>query len=118
MAPSAAFQKLSNHEVQVYASRPATAADLITRIQDADVVINIRSTSRFTREVLSQSPKLKMISIWGTGTDNVDLEAAKTRGIQVTNTPGASAVAVAEHTLALIMAAAKQTVNVDRDVRE
>ena len=118
MATSAAFQKLSTQDVKVYADRPASPADLIARIQEADVVINIRSTSRFTRDVLSQSPKLKMISIWGTGTDNVDLEAAKTRGIQVTNTPGASAVAVAEHTLALIMAAAKQTVNVDRDVRE
>src|SRR5712691_4520740 len=118
MTPSAAFQKLSNHDVKVYDSRPATPSDLITRIQDADVVINIRSTSRFTRDVLSQSPKLKMISIWGTGTEHVDLEAAKARGIQVTNTPGVSAIAVAEHTLALIMAAAKQTMNVDREVRE
>ncbi len=118
MATSAAFQKLSTQEVKVYADRPASPADLIARIQEADIVINIRSTSRFTRDVLSLSPKLKMISIWGTGTDHVDLEAAKTRGIQVTNTPGVSAVAVAEHTLALIMAAAKQTVNVDREVRE
>jgi phosphoglycerate dehydrogenase-like enzyme len=118
MATSAAFQKLSTQDVKVYADRPASAGDLIARIQQADVVINIRSTSRFTRDVLSQSPKLKMISIWGTGTDNVDLEAAKTRRIQVTNTPGVSAVAVAEHTLALIMAAAKQTVHVDREVRE
>ena len=118
MTPSAAFQKLSIYEVKVYSSRPPTPADLITRIQDADVVINIRSTSRFTREVLSQSPKLKMISIWGTGTDHVDLEAAKARGIQVTNTPGVSAIAVAEHTMALVMAVAKQTVAVDREVRE
>jgi phosphoglycerate dehydrogenase-like enzyme len=118
LTPSAAFQKLSSYDVKVYADRPATPADLVSRIQDADVVINIRSTSRFTRDVLGQSPKLKMISIWGTGTDHVDLEAAKTHGIQVTNTPGVSAIAVAEHTLALIMAAAKQTVNMDRDVRE
>jgi len=118
MATSAAFQKLSTQDVKVYADRPSSPADLMARIQEADIVINIRSTSRFTRDVLSLSPKLKMISIWGTGTDHVDLEAAKTRGIQVTNTPGVSAAAVAEHTLALIMAAAKQTVNVDREVRE
>jgi phosphoglycerate dehydrogenase-like enzyme len=118
MTPSAAFQRLAKHEVKVYTNRPATPADLASRIQDADVVINIRSTSRFTRDVLNESAKLRMISIWGTGTDNVDLDAAKARGVRVTNTPGVSAIAVAEHTLALIMAAMKQTVNVDRDVRE
>jgi phosphoglycerate dehydrogenase-like enzyme len=81
-------------------------------------VINIRATSRFTRDVLNHSPKLRMISIWGTGTDHVDLEAAKALRIQVTNTPGVSAIAVAEHTLSLIMAAAKQTIGIDRQVRE
>jgi len=59
-----------------------------------------------------------MVSIWGTGTDNVDLDAAAARGVRVTNTPGVGAVAVAEHTLALILAAAKRLVRVDRDVRD
>jgi D-3-phosphoglycerate dehydrogenase len=46
------------------------------------------------------------------------LAAATARGIRVTNTPGVSAIAVAEHTLALIMAVAKQTVQVDQQVRQ
>jgi len=118
MATSMAFQRLSGHDVQVYSSRPASPADLARRIQDAEIVINIRATSRFTSDVLNHLPKLRMISIWGTGTDHMDLVAAKAHGIQVTNTPGVSAIAVAEHTLSLIMAAAKQTVIVDRQVRE
>jgi phosphoglycerate dehydrogenase-like enzyme len=118
MATSAAFQRLSNQDVCVYASRPAAPADLITRLQDAEVVINIRATSRFTPEVLRHLPELRMISIWGTGTDNVDLEAAKAQRIRVTNTPDVSAIAVAEHTLSLILAATKQTVTIDRQVRE
>jgi phosphoglycerate dehydrogenase-like enzyme len=118
MAASRAFQRLSNEDVFLYSSRPVEPADLITRLQDAEIVINIRATSRFTRDVLNHSPKLRMISIWGTGTDHVDLEAAKALRIQVTNTPGVSAIAVAEHTLSLIMAAAKQTIGIDRQVRE
>jgi phosphoglycerate dehydrogenase-like enzyme len=118
MRTSAAFQRLSGQDVRVCPSRPATPADLVGRIHDAEIVINIRATSCFTRDVLRHLPKLRMISIWGTGTDHIDLDAAKAHGIRVTNTPGVSAIAVAEHTLSLIMAASKQTVIVDRQVRE
>ena len=118
MATSTAFQRLSGEDVRVYSTRPAGPQDLIKRLGDAEIVINIRATSRFTADVLSHLPKLRMVSIWGTGTDHVDLHAAKEHRIRVTNTPGVSAIAVAEHTLSLIMAAAKQTVIVDRQVRE
>ncbi len=112
MSPSAAFRKLAEHDVRSYLTRPSGPAELIDRIGDAEIVINIRSTSRFTADVLEKCRALKLISIWGTGTDNVDLAAARTKGLRVTNTPGVSAVAVAEHTMALIMAVAKRTVTV------
>ena len=118
MTPSAAFRKLAGRDVVVPLGRPSTPEELQTRIQDAEIVINIRATSRFTTDVLALCPKLRLISIWGTGTDHVDLQEARERGIRVTNTPGVSAVAVAEHTLSLIMAAVKRTVAVDRLVRE
>ena len=118
MEPSAAFKKLKGHDVSVPDGRPSTPEDLLERIHDAGIVINIRATSRFTAEVLAQCPKLRLISIWGAGTDHVDLQVARQYGIRVTNTPGISAIAVAEHTLALMMAAAKQTVAIDRQVRE
>jgi D-3-phosphoglycerate dehydrogenase len=118
LTPSLAFQKISTDDVRVYSSRPAGTADLVSRIQDAEIVINIRATSRFDKEVLGRCPKLRMISIWGTGTDHVDLDAAQALNIRVTNTPGVSAIAVAEHTLSLIMAVAKRTVAVDAQVRE
>ena len=118
MQPSKAYHKLAGYDVRAYSDRPCSADELVDRIGDADVVINIRSTSRFTADVLARCPKLRLISIWGTGTDNVDLEAARSRGIRVINTPGVAAIAVAEHTLALIMAVAKQLVQVDRQVRD
>src|SRR4030095_16026064 len=118
MLPSTAYRKLAGYEVRAYSDRPSSPLELIDRIRDAEIVVNIRSTSRFTAEVLEKCPKLRLISIWGTGTDNVDLVAAKARRIRVTNTPGVSAIAVAEHTLALIMAVAKQVIQVDQQVRE
>jgi D-3-phosphoglycerate dehydrogenase len=118
MVLSSAFKKLSDYEVQVYQSRPASPADLAERIEDAEIVINIRASSRFDKEVFRNSPNLRLISIWGTGTDHVDVEAAKACGIRVTNTPRVSATAVAEHTLSLVMAVAKHTVTVDSQVRK
>src|SRR5262245_9920518 len=118
MSRSLAFRKLEEHDVRTYSDRPGSAEELVERIRDAEIVINIRSTSQFSAAVLQQCDRLRLISIWGTGTDNVDLAAAKDRGIRVTNTPGVSAIAVAEHTLALILAVAKQTAQVDQQVRQ
>jgi D-3-phosphoglycerate dehydrogenase len=118
LLPSAAYRKLAGFDVRAYSDRPSGAIELIDRIRDAEIVINIRATSRFTAEVLEKCPKLRLVSIWGTGTDNVDLAAAKARRICVTNTPNVSAIAVAEHTMALIMTVAKQMIQVDQQVRE
>jgi phosphoglycerate dehydrogenase-like enzyme len=110
------MRRLGN--VQVYDSDATDPAVLADRLQDADVAVNIRGRTRFTDEALARCPKLKLISIWGTGTDNVDLKAAAARGISVTNTPGANAVAVAEHTLALMLAIVKQLAPTDATMRQ
>jgi len=104
-------------EVRLYDSDAADPATLIERLREAEVAVNIRGRTLFTAEVLAQCPKLKLISIWGTGTDNVDLKAAAARGVTVTNTPGANAVSVAEHTVALLLAAVKQVAPTDAAVR-
>jgi phosphoglycerate dehydrogenase-like enzyme len=105
-------------ELRLYDSDATDPAVLTERLRDADVAVNIRGRTRFTAEVLQACSKLKLISIWGTGTDNVDLKAAAARGITVTNTPGANALAVAEHTVALILAVAKQLAQADRAMRQ
>lgn len=117
MSRSDAVSRLRDCEHRLHATLPADSRELIARIADADAVINIRASTRFTAEVLAECPRLRLISIWGTGTDHVDLGAARARDITVTNTPAVSAVAVAEHTVSLMFAVAKQTVNVDRAVR-
>jgi len=105
-------------EVKLYNDRARSQEELITRMRGADVAINVRAYSKFTREVLSRcSPPLKLLSILGTGTDNVDLSAAREYGVLVTNTPGFAAPAVAEHALALMLAVARQITQLNREVR-
>src|SRR3972149_2265284 len=74
--------------------------ELIRRIGDAEIVINIRAHAKFSEDVFRACPRLRMISVWGTGVDNIDLGAAKRHGVIVSNIPGVNADAVAEHTFA------------------
>ena len=104
-------------EVHIYSNKAETQEELIERIKESDVVINIRAYTHLTRQVLASCPNLRLISIWGTGTDNVDLESARELGITVTNTPGANALSVAEHTIAILLSLARQIPYLDREVR-
>jgi D-3-phosphoglycerate dehydrogenase len=106
----------AGHEVRYFDSLPGDA--LVERIGDAEAMINVRSSTRITGDVLARCPRLKLVSIWGTGTDNVDLEAAKARGVRVTNTPAVSAPSIAEHALALMLAVVRRIPQTDRLVRE
>jgi D-3-phosphoglycerate dehydrogenase len=92
-------------------------AELIRRIGRARVAINIRAHARFTDGVFAACRELKMVSVWGTGTDNIDLEAAGRRGITVCNTPGVNAFAVAEHTIALMLTVGRKIPRIDREMR-
>ena len=104
-------------EVQIYLDKAKTQEELIERIKEAEVVINIRAYTHLNAEVLASCRNLRLISIWGTGTDNVDLESARELGITVTNTPGANALSVAEHTIAILLSLARQIPLLDREVR-
>ncbi len=119
VAGTPALERLrSLGEVRVYDSDATDPKVLSGRLQDADIAVNIMGGTRFTADVLAACPKLRLVSVRGTGTDNVDLKAAAACGITVTNTPGANAIAVAEHTVALMLAAAKQLVPGDQGVRQ
>jgi phosphoglycerate dehydrogenase-like enzyme len=105
--------------VQVCSERGADdATELARRIGNAKVAVNIRAYAHFTDAVFAACPNLKLVSIWGVGTDNIDLEAAKRRGVTVCNTPGANAIAVGEHAIALMMAVARKIPQIDRDMRK
>jgi phosphoglycerate dehydrogenase-like enzyme len=104
--------------VRVFTERGADdESELARRIDNAQIAINIRAHAHFTDAVLRACPALKMISIWGTGTDNIDLVAAARRGVTICNTAGVNAIAVAEHALALMLAVARKIPQIDRAMR-
>ena len=105
-------------QVEWHFTRPVSEADTIARIKDSEAIINIRSSVQFTRNVLTACPRLKLLSVWGTGVDHVDLAAAAELGITVANTPGYGAPYVSEHALALAMAVSRRIVENDRRIRE
>jgi len=98
MGPSRAYRVLRERfEPEYHDTLPGSEANLIERVRDAEIVINVRSSSRFTENVFAACEKLKLLSLWGTGTDNVDLPAAARHAVTVTNTPDVSALSIAEH---------------------
>ena len=113
-----ALESLKTHgDVDLYTSRPDTQDELIRRIRGAHTVVNIRAYCKFTAEVLQACPGLKHLAVWGTGTDHVDLAAAKARGILVTNTPNTATDSVAEQGLALMLAVARKIPFIDAQVK-
>ena len=81
------------------------------------MVINVRAYTTFDDELLARATQLRLISILGTGTDNVDLAAAARHGVTVTNTPGVGAPSVAELTIGLMLATVKAIPLSDARVR-
>ena len=79
---------------------------LAAHLQSADALI-VRSAVQVDADLLEHARKLRVIGRAGVGVDNIDLDAATHKGIAVMNTPGANAIAVAEHALALMLAMAR-----------
>lgn len=95
-------------DVQLYLNRPESDEEKVRRAEDADILINSRGMVKWNAQVLKRLPKLKMISLCSIGTDMIDLEVAKQRGITVCNQPGRTAPVVAEHSFGLMFALAKR----------
>lgn len=117
-------EKVAANAVQLLKEEPGwnvVTADqlngnLAGALPDADALI-VRSAVQVNADVLRNAGKLRVIGRAGVGVDNIDLDAATKAGIAVMNTPGANAVAVAEHTLALMLAMARFIPRADATTR-
>jgi len=99
-----------------YKNRPEESHLLLERIGDANAVF--LDWSNLDAGILERCGRLEIVSYIGVGAANfVDIEAATRLGIVVTNTPDYGNRSVAEHTLGLILAVARNIVGGDRDLR-
>ena len=92
--------------------------------QELDVVVGsydaliVRSRTKVTKELIAKATKLKVIGRAGVGVDNIDMEAAKAKGIKVLNTPDALTNAVAEFTIGLMVDLARKIIRADSSMKE
>lgn len=95
-------------DLKIFPTRAESFDEQIERAQGATVIINSRSYLEWRENAFKLLPDLRFISVCGIGTDSIDLDAARDRGITVSNIPGKTAPVVAEHAFGLMFAAAKR----------
>ena len=95
---------------------PISRDELLRHVSDIDALICLLS-DRIDEQVIAAAPNLKIIANLGVGYDNIDVPAARRRGIIVTNTPGALTETTADLTFALLLSAARRIVEGDEYVR-
>ncbi|MFJ7884201.1 2-hydroxyacid dehydrogenase [Pseudomonas sp. NPDC096917] len=93
-----------------------TPDNVVERVQGASVVIS--NKIMLNAATLAASPDLKLILVAATGTNNVDLEAARAQGITVANCQGYGTPSVAQHTLSLLLALATRLIDYQKAVTE
>jgi D-3-phosphoglycerate dehydrogenase len=90
--------------------------ELLEKIGPYDGLV-VRSATKVTAEVIERAENLKAIGRAGIGVDNIDIEAATKKGILVANAPESNTIAAAEHTLGLMLAAARRIPAADNSLR-
>ncbi|MGA0877783.1 MAG: phosphoglycerate dehydrogenase [Ilumatobacteraceae bacterium] len=99
-----AVLRAAGHQVEVRLD--LTAETLVPALSGVQALI-IRSATRVTADVLAAAKDLVVVGRAGIGLDNVDVEAATARGVMVVNAPQSNIVSAAEHTMALLLACAR-----------
>ena len=97
---------LLRERVPVDIKRGLSPDELVAAIGDYDALV-VRSETRVTEAVIAAGRNLKVVARAGIGVDNIDLDAATRAGVAVVNAPVGNTVAAAEHTMALMLALAR-----------
>ncbi len=117
--PERGLSKIREHfEVDLWTDEAPPPKDvIIERVRDVDALVSLL-TDPIDAEVFDAAPKLRIVSQYAVGYDNIDVKEATKRGIYVTNTPGVLTETVADFTFALMLAVARRVVEADKYVRE
>ena len=97
--------------------RPELAKDGLIEAVGAYDALVVRSQTKVTADVIDAGTRLKVVARAGIGLDNVDVEAATRRGVLVVNAPQSNVVSAAEHTIALLLAQARNIPQANADLR-
>ena len=108
---------LLRQEAEVDVKTDLTPPQLVETIGQYDALV-VRSATKVTADVIGAGQRLRVIGRAGVGVDNIDVEKATERGIMVVNAPTPTVVAVAEHTMALLLATARHVPRGDAALRE
>jgi len=119
LLPGGALDRLAKeHDVEIWSGRmPPSYEELTDHVKPTEGLLSML-TDRVDAQLIAAAPRLRAISNYAVGHDNIDLAAAAARGIEVGNTPGVLTDATADLAFALLMAAARQVPEVDAAVRE
>ncbi|WP_094226512.1 phosphoglycerate dehydrogenase [Methanolobus psychrotolerans] len=90
--------------------------ELVEKIPEYDALV-IRSGTQVTRKVIEAADRMKIIGRAGVGIDNVDVEAATEKGIIVVNAPEGNMLSAAEHTIAMMMALARNVAQANESLK-
>jgi D-3-phosphoglycerate dehydrogenase / 2-oxoglutarate reductase len=115
LAPQA-LALLQGYDV-IYAGKTPTDEDIVALCQRYDPAAIVVRYGKINAAAIAAAPSLRVISKHGSGTDTIDREAARSRGVEVRAAAGANADAVAEHALALMLACAKSVPQLDARMR-
>jgi len=105
--PDALEELQSLSDLDVTLKTGMDESELIKTIPDYNAAV-VRSATKVTRNVMDAASNLELIIRAGIGLDNIDLDAAKEKGIDVRNTPTATTISVAEHAFGLMLGAVRQ----------
>lgn len=106
LSPDALEQLKANPNFDVTLKTGMDEAELIKTIPEFHVAV-VRGATKMTKKVIAAGSNLELVIRAGIGLDNIDLEAAKEKGVNVANTPAATSISVAEHTLGLMLGAVR-----------
>src|SRR5690348_12755455 len=91
---------------EVDVRRGLAGAELLSAVAGYEALV-LRSETRVTAEVFEAGGKLQVVGRAGVGVDNIDVDAATRRGVLVVNSPAGNTIAATEHTLAMLLALAR-----------
>ncbi len=108
---------LDEIDAELVIARPKTDADVAEAGRDADAII-MHGSVPFTREIIAQLKRCKVVCRTGVGVDRMDLQAAAEFGVKICNAAGCNSIEVAEQTIGLLIAVARKLVRMNQYVRD